>query len=74
MKRQKSLAALAGEYSNLAFALPVSCLIGYAIGYYLDRFFGTNFLYIVFLLLGIAAGFLQIYRQVTKEIKDEDGK
>ena len=74
MSPKKSLTSLAGEYSNLAFALPVSCLVGYALGYYLDKFFETHFLYIVFLLLGIAAGFLQIYRQVSKETKDEDGE
>lgn len=73
MKREKSLSTLAGEYSSLAFALPVSCLAGYAIGYYLDRYFETHFLYIVFLLLGVASGFLQIYKQIQKEDKDSDG-
>jgi len=70
----KSITALAGEYSAIAFALPVSILVGYAIGYYLDQFFGTHFLYIVFLVFGIAAGFLQIYRLVSKENKEEDGE
>ena len=73
MKREKSLTTLAGEYSGLAFALPVSCLVGYAIGYYLDRYFETHFLYIVFLLLGVAGGFLQIYQQIKKDDKDQDG-
>ena len=33
----------------------------------LDRWLGTHFLYIVFLLLGIAAGFVQLIRQVQKD-------
>ncbi len=55
-----------GEYSQLAFVLPAATIVGYGIGYLLDRAMGTHFLYIVFLLIGIAAGFLQIIRKVTK--------
>ena len=72
MKREKSLSQLIGEYSGMAFVLPVSCLVGYAIGYYLDQFFGTRYLYLVFLFLGIASGFLELYRQVTKNSKEDD--
>ena len=74
MKREKSLTALIGEYSSMAFVLPVCCLVGYAIGFYLDLFFGTHFLYLVFLGLGIAAGFLELYREATKTTKEEDGE
>ena len=55
-----------GEYTQLAFVLPAATIVGYGIGYMLDRALGTHFLYIVFLLIGIAAGFLQIIRKVTK--------
>ena len=55
-----------GEYTQLAFVLPAATIVGYGIGYLLDRAMGTHFLYIVFLLIGIAAGFLQIIRKVTK--------
>ena len=73
MKPEKSLFALIAQYSTLAFLLPISCLVGYAIGYYLDLFFGTHFLNLVFLFLGIASGFLEIYREVSKNSKDDDG-
>ena len=56
-----------GEYSQLAFVLPTATIVGYGIGFLLDRALGTHFLYIVFLLIGIAAGFLQIIRKVTKD-------
>ena len=56
-----------GEYSQLAFVLPAATIVGYGIGFLLDRALGTHFLYIVFLLIGIAAGFLQIIRKVTKD-------
>ena len=73
MKREKSFYSQIGEYSSMAFVLPVSCLVGYAIGYYLDKFFETHFLNIVFILLGAASGLLQLYRQISKDTKDDDG-
>lgn len=56
-----------GRYLPLATALPVCTFVGYAIGYYLDKWLGTTFFYIVFLLLGIAAGLLQVVREATKD-------
>jgi F0F1-type ATP synthase assembly protein I len=60
-----------GEYSSLAFLLPVCCVLGWFLGVLLDREFGTNFLYIVGLLLGIAAGLTQLIRQLMRDTKDE---
>ncbi len=59
-----------GEYTSLAFLLPAATLVGYAIGYLLDRAFGTTYLRIVFLLLGIAAGFVQLIRQFMKDTRN----
>jgi len=64
--------AQVGAYTSLAFLLPSSALVGYAIGYLLDKAFGTHFLYLLFLLLGIAAGFVQLVRQVTRDTRDDD--
>ena len=61
-----------GEYTSLAFMLPAATLIGYAIGYLLDRALGTTFLKIVFLLLGIAAGFVQLIRQVLRDTRNRE--
>jgi F0F1-type ATP synthase assembly protein I len=58
---------MVGEYTTLAVSLPVSVAVGYFLGRLLDRWLGTTFLYIVFLLLGIAAGFVQLIRQVSKD-------
>jgi F0F1-type ATP synthase assembly protein I len=60
-----------GEYTSLAFMLPVATFIGYVIGYLLDKAFGTHFLYIVFLLFGIAAGFVQLIRQLMRDTRDD---
>jgi len=70
MKRKKSFAALVSEYTALAFLLPTATFVGYAIGYLLDKAFGTRFLYLVFLIIGIAAGFMQLIRQVSRDTRD----
>ena len=68
---KKPWPVLVGEYTSLAFLLPVSAVVGYAIGYVLDKQFGTHWLYIPFLILGIAAGFVQLVRQLLRDTKDD---
>jgi len=62
---------LVGEYTSLAFLLPVSALIGYVLGYMLDKEFDTTWMYIPGLILGIAAGFVQLVRQLMRDSKDD---
>ena len=50
--------------------LPVSTFVGYAIGYYLDKAFGTGWLKILFLILGSVAGFVQLIRQIMRDTQD----
>lgn len=59
-----------GEYTSLAFLLPAATFVGYVIGYLLDRLFHTHFLYIPFLILGIAAGFVQLVRQLLRDTRN----
>jgi len=51
---------------SVGLIFPVSILIGYGIGYLLDRWLGTTSLKIVFLLLGVAAGFVNFVRMVSQ--------
>lgn len=68
---KKAFPARVGDYLSLAFLLPVSTFVGYAIGYLLDKALGTHFLYIVFLLFGIASGLIQVVRQFTRDSGDD---
>ena len=63
--------AQVGEYTSLAFLLPAATFVGYAIGYLLDKAFGTHFLYLIFLLLGIVSGLVQIIRKLSLDTKDD---
>jgi len=71
MKEPTSVMAMVSEYTGLAFLLPTSTFVGYAIGYMLDKAFGTHFLYLVFLLIGIAAGFVQLIRQLMRDTRND---
>jgi len=57
--------------SGLAFLLPASTFAGYAVGWLLDRLFQTKFLYLVFLLFGIAGGLVELIRTLQRESRDE---
>ncbi len=53
----------------------VLCIIGGAgIGYFLDRFFGTfPYLSLIFFIMGIIAGFREVFRIARKADKANDG-
>jgi F0F1-type ATP synthase assembly protein I len=68
---KKPWPVLVGEYTSLAFLLPVCTLVGYALGYLLDGEFGTGWMRIGGLLVGIAAGLTQLIRQLVRDTKDE---
>lgn len=69
--RNKSAAALIGEYTSLAMVLPASSLVGGGMGYLIDRAFGTHFLWIVFGILGTAGGIIEILRQLQRDADRE---
>ena len=53
--------------SSLVLMLPSSIAVGLLIGYYLDKWLGTDpWLLIVFLLLGIFSGFYSLLRGLGK--------
>jgi F0F1-type ATP synthase assembly protein I len=66
-REEKSFMVRFGEYSQLAFILPATTFIGYLVGYLLDGWLGTRFLYMVFLLIGIAAGLIQVIRFAQRD-------
>jgi F0F1-type ATP synthase assembly protein I len=73
MPQKKSFARMVGEYSNLALIIPSSLLVGYTIGYFLDKWLGTHFWYIVWLLIGIVAGMMELIKKVLGDFqKDQD--
>jgi F0F1-type ATP synthase assembly protein I len=72
-KPERSFIHMVGQYSALATLLPASTFAGYVIGYLLDKLFNTHFLYLVFLLLGIASGFIKLIQQLQKDTRENGG-
>jgi ATP synthase protein I len=63
------------QASTIGLNLVFSTFIGLAIGYGLDRLFHTSpWLTMVFLLLGIVAGFRELWRLARKEDNGPDKK
>jgi F0F1-type ATP synthase assembly protein I len=60
-----------GKYYGVVFLLPASVLIGWIIGYLLDKVFGTQMLKIVFLFLGVAAGIIEVIRELSAADADK---
>lgn len=57
------------RYSQLAFVLPAATAMGWLIGLGLDKWLHTTWLYLLGLLLGIAAGFVELIRTALSDSK-----
>ncbi|MEW6007499.1 MAG: AtpZ/AtpI family protein [bacterium] len=71
MMINKGLAKRIAVISGIGWVMVASCFIGLGIGYYLDKFLKTSPLFtIIFLLLGIIAGFYEGIRMIIKSLKN----
>ena len=71
-EKDRKLLRMLGALSTVGITLVVATVIGYYAGHYLDGLFNTTpWLTLVFLLLGIAAGFKNLYDQ-TRRLMDLD--
>jgi ATP synthase protein I len=69
---ESSWKALA-ELSSIGMTLVLATVIGLAGGYFLDRWLGTSpWLILIGLGLGIAAGFVNLFRSVKRAERDAD--
>ena len=58
------------RYSQLALVLPAATFVGWLVGVALDKWLHTSWLYLVGLILGIVAGFVELIRTVTSNSGD----
>ena len=57
-------------YAQLAMLLPAATVVGWLIGAGLDHWLHTTWLYIMGLIVGIVAGFVELIRTVVKDSKN----
>jgi F0F1-type ATP synthase assembly protein I len=55
---------------QLAIAIPAGCLIGWAIGSWLDRHFHQGWIAITGIVLGAVGGFVQMALTAARYLKD----
>lgn len=68
----KSSVGALGALSAVGIAFVLAVVIGFGVGYVLDRWFGTSPLFlIVFFFLGMAAGIVNVVRTVNAVTRDE---
>jgi ATP synthase protein I len=66
-KREEGTFKGLANISSIGITMVASTIIGLLIGMYLDKYFSTKpLLTIIFLILGIAAGFKNIYEMIKK--------
>jgi F0F1-type ATP synthase assembly protein I len=56
-----------GKYLSLALTLPASVVAGYILGALADRWLHIPFLRVLGIILGMAAGLIQILRELSGE-------
>lgn len=66
-RKNKKVLDLVYDAGTLGIQLVASTFIGLAMGYYLDDWLGTKpWMLIIFLILGIVAGFRSIYQEAMR--------
>lgn len=66
-EQEKSFWLQFARYSQLAFVFPAALVAGWLVGALLDRWLHTTWLYLAGILLGIAAGFIELIRTVMRD-------
>ena len=64
--KNKNLWVQMASYAQLAIVFPAATVIGWLIGLALDRWLHTTWLYLVGLIFGILAGFVELIRTAVK--------
>jgi F0F1-type ATP synthase assembly protein I len=69
---KRSFFIAVARYSQLAFVLPAATFAGWVVGALLDRWLHTTWLYLLGLILGIAAGFVELIRTALRAEKNPE--
>jgi F0F1-type ATP synthase assembly protein I len=66
---KKSAWVQLAKYSQLAFVFPAATFLGWLAGVALDQWLHTTWLYLLGLILGIIAGFVELIRAAASDSK-----
>ncbi len=68
-KRNESAAAIWARYSQIAFVIPAAVVVGLLLGKLLDHWLHTRWLFLVGIIIGSIAGFVDVIRTVIRQNK-----
>jgi F0F1-type ATP synthase assembly protein I len=63
---KKNMWVQVANYAQLAIVFPAATVVGWLIGTAIDHWLHTTWLYLVGLILGIVAGFVELIRTASK--------
>jgi F0F1-type ATP synthase assembly protein I len=66
-KAPQTAAVLWARYSQIAFIIPAAVVVGLLVGKLLDYWFHTHWLFLVGVIVGAIAGFVDLIRMVTRD-------
>jgi ATP synthase protein I len=64
---KQSAAVVWARYSQVAFILPAAVVVGLLIGKLLDHWLHTRWFFLVGIIIGAIAGFVDMIRVITKQ-------
>ncbi len=64
---KQSAAVLWARYSQIAFILPAAVVVGLLIGKLCDYWLHTRWLFLVGIIVGAIAGFVDMIRMITRQ-------
>jgi ATP synthase protein I len=67
---KRSAAILWARYSQIAFIVPAGVVVGLLIGKALDYWFHTKWFFLVGVIVGAIAGFIDMIRMITRQSKN----
>jgi ATP synthase protein I len=65
--KPQGAAILWARYSQLAFILPASVVVGLLLGKLLDYWFHTHWLFLAGVIVGAIAGFVELIRTILRD-------
>jgi ATP synthase protein I len=72
-RNNRELMKSLGFLSSVGICMVASCLIGLAMGFYLDKWLGTSpWMTLIFLALGITSGFRNIFILTARELRRQE--
>jgi F0F1-type ATP synthase assembly protein I len=64
---KQSAAVLWARYSQIAFIIPAAVVVGLVLGKLLDYWLHTHWLFLVGVIVGSIAGFIDMIRMITRQ-------